>query len=238
MPVFLTLWSVVCLLVAATIDALPLYVEESVGVRLRGGYADGVGRVEVLHAGEWGTVCEEEWDFLDAYVVCKQLGFSGAEQAFRAPKAFGRIWLSNVVCAGTENSLSQCGHLGWGKHGCTHYSSDAGVSCRGDYSESAIQKSEFTFAVRLVGRPYRGLVEVRVDGTWSSICADGWDNKDATVVCGQLGYSSGKATVHANGTLWNKKLLKQKFAGKAFQPSQAVSTSESILQAVDVKLLL
>ena len=34
-----------------------------------------------------------------------------------------------------------------------------------------------------------GRLEVCVNGTWSIICKDGWDDLDARVACQQLGYS-------------------------------------------------
>ena len=47
-------------------------------VRLVGGSIEQEGRVEVCYNGVWGTLCDSNWGQIDAYIVCRQLGYNGA----------------------------------------------------------------------------------------------------------------------------------------------------------------
>uniref|UniRef100_A0A663MMP9 Scavenger receptor cysteine rich family member with 4 domains n=1 Tax=Athene cunicularia TaxID=194338 RepID=A0A663MMP9_ATHCN len=151
------------------------------GVRLANGNGTCRGRVEVRHHGTWGTVCDDDWDFPDAQVVCRQLG-CGAALAATVLGSFGYgsgpILLDNVGCSGGEARLADCFHLGWGQHNCGHHE-DAGVICRGESRRS----------LRLVNGSHRceGRVEMFYLSQWGTVCDDAWDLRDAKVVCRQLG---------------------------------------------------
>ena len=42
-------------------------------IHLVGGSSPNEGRVEFCNNGTWGSVCDDNWDFSDALVVCKEL---------------------------------------------------------------------------------------------------------------------------------------------------------------------
>ena len=101
-------------------------------VRLVNGPTKYEGRVEVYHNGVWGTVCDDGWDLNDAQVVCNELGLGNVavvrHGAFYG-QGSGRIWLDNLRCVGTEKTIRNCSHRGWGRlRSCSHLE-DAGVKC-------------------------------------------------------------------------------------------------------------
>ena len=100
-------------------------------LRLAGGNTRQEGRLEILINGEWGTICDDDWDLEDAQVACRQLGFPDAMEA--TGRAYfgsgtGPIYLDEVECIGNETDLTSCGHNGIGVHDCNH-GEDAGIVC-------------------------------------------------------------------------------------------------------------
>ncbi|XP_045883209.1 scavenger receptor cysteine-rich domain-containing protein SCART1 isoform X1 [Meles meles] len=148
-------------------------------VRLAGGPHRCAGRVEVLHGGVWGTVCDDGWDLRDAHVVCRQLGCGQALRALGAAPfgaGSGRIWLDQLGCSGRESALWQCPSRGWGQQDCGH-KEDAGVVCSG------------SVALRLRGGIHHcaGWLDVFYNGTWGAVCSNALKDISLSIICKQLG---------------------------------------------------
>ncbi|MEQ2270814.1 Lysyl oxidase 2B, partial [Xenotaenia resolanae] len=156
-------------------------------VRLRGGAIVGEGRVEILKNGEWGTICDDNWNLLSATVVCRELGFGSAKEALsggQLGQGMGPVHMNEVQCSGFEKSITECS-LNKDALGCSH-EEDAAVRCN-------VPAMGFEQRLRLRGgrNPFEGRVEVLVERNgslvWGTVCSEGWRTMEAMVVCRQLG---------------------------------------------------
>ncbi|XP_052791481.1 deleted in malignant brain tumors 1 protein-like isoform X3 [Mya arenaria] len=157
-------------------------------VRISGGQTNDnttAGKVEMFYHGNWVTMCANDFDDRDAKVVCKELGFPNSKAL--VPGAFGRRYYSDYVvgfnCTGSEITIVNCGFNETGK--CDDKSSNyASVLC----SKFAIDNTDIHV---LPFDSFPATVVVEKHGMNGTICAEGWDNKDADVLCKQLGYAGG-----------------------------------------------
>ena len=88
--------------------------------------------MEVYHNGIWGSVCYDGWDFNDAQVVCREMNYGNAiavrYQSYFDERRRRRRWLDDVNCVGTEWTIGNCLHKGWGVSSCKYFDV-AGVTC-------------------------------------------------------------------------------------------------------------
>ena len=115
------------------------------------------GRVEICFKGQWGTVCDDSWDYRDAEVVCRQLGYGTngidttnqyihvhyisiyndvlgavAYLGSRYGPGSGPLYLDDISCFGSEDALVNCSRRSFGdvSSNCKTHFEDASVLCK------------------------------------------------------------------------------------------------------------
>ena len=180
------------------------------------GPTDYQGTVAVYHNGKWGTICDDSWNYRDADVVCKQLGY---ERAFRiyyrayygqGPGTKDEIWIDQIRCPSGAKHILDCDPpvSQWGVHDCKK-SEDAGVDClrkiprkpdslpirlecpectQWGSCKSCSDKTHPSESDCSPKSVVEGIVFAQYENEWYPVAGEGWDEKDAEVACGELGY--------------------------------------------------
>ncbi|XP_046872968.1 scavenger receptor cysteine-rich type 1 protein M130-like, partial [Hypomesus transpacificus] len=175
-----------CGTVHRTLSPTLLEVTCSESVRLVEGADLCSGRVEVRSDQSWVSVCQADFDRLDAEVVCRQLG-CGAPSALQGAlygEGKGPLWDKEFQCGGTESRLLDCDTSDSARNTCSPGNA-VGVTCSGPDD------------VRLEGGDGRcaGGVELKHQGEWRGVgSVSVWDLRAAAVVCRQLDWGSAVST--------------------------------------------
>uniref|UniRef100_A0AAR5Q9G6 Uncharacterized protein n=1 Tax=Dendroctonus ponderosae TaxID=77166 RepID=A0AAR5Q9G6_DENPD len=106
-------------------------------VKLSKGQSVHEGRVEVTVFGKTGYICDDQFDIVDANVLCKELGFEFGAMEVKGNSYFAKdlqehhtlYMMDDIECLGNETSLMQCNFAGWGIHNCADREI-AGVICK------------------------------------------------------------------------------------------------------------
>ncbi|CAM4441197.1 unnamed protein product, partial [Caretta caretta] len=101
------------------------------GYRLANGSTGCLGRVELLHGGAWGTLCDSQWDLQAAHALCQQLD-CGFALSMPAGQLFGTgegpVWNGTFGCERNESRLRDCPVTALGTTECPP-GSEASVVC-------------------------------------------------------------------------------------------------------------
>lgn len=106
-------------------------------IRLKGpANKPGTGVVQIRNAnGQWGGVCDNDWDINDARVVCRSLCYNPAKALpgsirFDTSNITEPMTIDSVNCVGTEASIVDCPKTAWvSAGGACQQSEKATVTC-------------------------------------------------------------------------------------------------------------
>ena len=102
------------------------------GSSVNEGYVEGLG-----FNGQWGGICDDNFDINDANVICRMLGFpsaiaalafSSADALYGTAESGDNFVLDDLECTGNETSVFDCLHNGEWNENCVA-TDIAGVQC-------------------------------------------------------------------------------------------------------------
>lgn len=119
-------------------DNCELGVISNGAVRISGtSNVNGTGFIEVYENGEWGTICNNGIDMIDAMVLCKAAGFGNATTIYSTAlygQGQGRIFFDNLECNGDESTPIGCPRNIPPSSNCTH-TMDVTIKCNSKLSD-------------------------------------------------------------------------------------------------------
>ena len=154
----------------------------------------------------WGPVCDRFWDDKDADVACRQLGYDYGSAT--TGSYFGEVpsnfVMTDMRCQGNEDSIQMCSYK---TDGCLS-SHAAGLHCykgeRTTHTTTTSTRQPTTSTecphgqvnnITLFGGENKGNVfATNRESCLGPVCDKMWDEKDAKVVCRQLGFDFGYST--------------------------------------------
>ncbi|XP_052763290.1 deleted in malignant brain tumors 1 protein-like [Mya arenaria] len=163
-------------------------IDCSIRVRLVDGPYPTKGRVEVFNQGKWGPVCRSGINSYEGDVICRSAGFiySNGEVNVHgrySNETFQNFTVTNLDCTGQEEGITECKSDEWMTGHCPPNGA-LEVNCR-PHTPLRLRNSS--------NNASSGIVEAFFDGSWLTICNNGFDDKAAAVVCRGLGYKAGES---------------------------------------------
>ncbi|XP_060561518.1 scavenger receptor cysteine-rich type 1 protein M130-like [Ruditapes philippinarum] len=135
------------------------------------GLTDGI--VELKVNGTWGQICRNNFNSIDAKVICKMLGFNYWLYDSSSKITSNPYHLDKLECIGTEDHINECLY-------------DVRQTCSSSYPTVVECKYPYNITdVRLVGGtgPYDGRVEVKINDGWGTVCSRYIGSYDADTLC-------------------------------------------------------
>ncbi|XP_056360222.1 antigen WC1.1-like [Oenanthe melanoleuca] len=169
------------------------------GYRLANGSTTCSGRVELLHGGTWGTLCDYLWDLPAANILCQHLDCGVAVQIPSGQwfgEGNGSVWNGTFSCQKNGSLLRDCPVRALGHDECPA-GKEARVVCSGCPGGRLVN-----------GTTCSGIVEIRHGDTWGRLCHSHWNLQAASALCHQLNCGYAKSIqmedgfVDGNGPIW------------------------------------